>query len=109
MQIDYNALANLPQSDKTLTKSGNFADAKAVGDKLNQLSEDFGASEEKLNTLVENFGTSEDGAINVGGTDDEYHISVDDSGITFWHGTTKVAHIENDTFTASKIVGAVYA
>lgn len=32
--IDYNALANLPQSDTTLTKSGKFADAKVVGDTL---------------------------------------------------------------------------
>ena len=34
-KIDYNALANLPQSDATLTYSGSFADAKAVGDALN--------------------------------------------------------------------------
>lgn len=32
--IDYRALANLPQSDATLTRSGEFADAKAVGDAL---------------------------------------------------------------------------
>lgn len=30
-QIDYTALANLPQSDKTLSKDGEFADAAAVG------------------------------------------------------------------------------
>lgn len=35
-QIDYEALANLPQSDVTLAKSGEFADAKAVGDALKQ-------------------------------------------------------------------------
>lgn len=34
--IDYKALANLPQSDATLTKSGEFADAKSVGDALKQ-------------------------------------------------------------------------
>lgn len=33
-QIDYEALANLPQADTTLTKSGEFADAKAVGDAI---------------------------------------------------------------------------
>lgn len=33
-QIDYEALANLPQPDTTLTKSGEFADAKAVGDAI---------------------------------------------------------------------------
>lgn len=33
-QIDYEALANLPQSDATLTKSGEFADAKVTGDAL---------------------------------------------------------------------------
>lgn len=35
-KIDYNALANLPESDATLTKSGGFADAKAVGDALDK-------------------------------------------------------------------------
>lgn len=34
MQIDYLALANLPQSDATLTKAGSFADAKATGDAI---------------------------------------------------------------------------
>lgn len=33
-QIDYEALANLPQPDNTLTQSGKFADAKTVGDAL---------------------------------------------------------------------------
>lgn len=36
-QIDYNALANLPQPDATLTKSGSFADAKATGSKIEQV------------------------------------------------------------------------
>lgn len=34
LPVDYNSLANLPSSDTTLTKSGSFADAKAVGDKI---------------------------------------------------------------------------
>lgn len=33
---DYNSLANLPPFDTTLTKSGNFADAKATGDAIKQ-------------------------------------------------------------------------
>jgi hypothetical protein len=37
LQIDYDALANLPQSDSTLTIAGGFADAKAVGDKLKKI------------------------------------------------------------------------
>ena len=36
-QIDYNALANLPQIDNTLTTSGAPADAKIVGDKISAL------------------------------------------------------------------------
>lgn len=36
LQIDYNALANLPDSDKTLKVSGQFADAKATGDAINK-------------------------------------------------------------------------
>ena len=37
-QIDYTALANLPQSDTTLTQSGSFADAKVTGDKIAEVS-----------------------------------------------------------------------
>ena len=39
VQIDYNALANLPKPDTTLTLAGRFADAKATGDKMVQVSE----------------------------------------------------------------------
>lgn len=38
VQIDYEALANRPTSDKTLTQEGSFADAKEVGDRLSSLS-----------------------------------------------------------------------
>ena len=34
LQINYEALANLPQSDKTLSKDGAFADAKATSDAI---------------------------------------------------------------------------
>lgn len=34
LQIDYEALANLPKSDTTLTQSGAFADAQVTGDKI---------------------------------------------------------------------------
>lgn len=33
--IDYNALANLPESDTTLSEAGKFADAKSTGDAIN--------------------------------------------------------------------------
>lgn len=36
LQINYEALANLPQSDKTLSKDGAFADAKATSDAIKQ-------------------------------------------------------------------------
>lgn len=39
LQIDYEALVNLPKSDTTLSKSGKFADAKVVGDKINEKAE----------------------------------------------------------------------
>ena len=40
-QIDYNALANLPQSDATLTQTGSFADAKATGDAIKAAKSDL--------------------------------------------------------------------
>lgn len=66
LQIDYAALANLPQSDTTLTKSGSFADAKIVGNKIKELNEDIqemnaGVTEtsskvDQLAEALENFG-----------------------------------------------------
>lgn len=40
-QIDYNALANLPTTDTTLSVSGQAADAKAVSDALDDMSVNF--------------------------------------------------------------------
>ena len=51
LPVDYNSLANLPQSDATLTKSGSFADAKAAGDKINKVSESVNGVSEDVATL----------------------------------------------------------
>ena len=48
LQIDYEALANLPKSDTTLAQSGAFADAKVTGDRLNQLAEDLKELDESV-------------------------------------------------------------
>ena len=37
LPYDYNSLANLPQPDITLSKSGGFADAKATGNAIKNL------------------------------------------------------------------------
>lgn len=37
LPYDYNSLANLPQPDTTLSKSGGFADAKATGNAISKL------------------------------------------------------------------------
>lgn len=42
-QIDYNALANLPQPDKTLSTPGKFADAQATGAAISNLKDDVNA------------------------------------------------------------------
>lgn len=41
LQIDYNALANLPTSDPTLKNPGQFADAEATGNAINTLSSEL--------------------------------------------------------------------
>lgn len=41
IQIDYNALANLPKSDTNLSESGKFADSKVVGEKIQQINDDI--------------------------------------------------------------------
>ena len=52
LQIDYNALANLPKSDDSLTQSGRFADAKATGDTID-------AVQDRMQELVGNTPVSE--------------------------------------------------
>ena len=42
LQIDYTALGNLPVADTTLSKSGSFADAKSVGDKIKSINTSIG-------------------------------------------------------------------
>lgn len=72
LQIDYNALANLPQSDPTLTKPGEFADAKATSDAIDkvaaELTEDINGVQDELNAVADRLTklTPEDiGAVNV--------------------------------------------
>lgn len=50
LQIDYNALANLPTTDTDLTTSGKAADAKVVGDKFNTM-----ATKDYVDTTVSIF------------------------------------------------------
>ena len=50
-QIDYEALANLPVSDTTLSESGKFADAKAVGDAISPLQNKTNELDEKVTEL----------------------------------------------------------
>lgn len=63
MQIDYNALANLPTIDATLKKSGQPADAKAVGDALSALSD-------SVDDVVQSMTATQLGLGNVDNTSD---------------------------------------
>ena len=63
LQIDYESLANLPQSDTTLSQSGKFADAKATGDKINELSQELTEDINNLSTTVENLTYEDVGAL----------------------------------------------
>ena len=117
LQIDYQALANLPESDTTLTNEGSFADAKATGDAINQLSADLsntnlnlaetrimaenGAiSIDELKKVTSLLNSSSDSALDISSNNGAYHFTVDDDGISFWYYTTKVAYIQNNTLYA---------
>lgn len=53
LQIDYEALANLPKPDTTLSKSGSFADAKVVGDQIDYIKNEMGETiSKKAETAV---------------------------------------------------------
>ena len=72
-QIDYESLANLPVPDKTLTQEGKAADAKEVGDRLGQLSDD-------IDDLKEN-GVSGGSGLYIGATQPT-------NGVAFWIDTS---------------------
>lgn len=52
-QIDYTALANLPQSDTKLTTKGAFADAQIVGTKVTNLQSQITAAVGQITSLAE--------------------------------------------------------
>lgn len=60
LQIDYNALANVPKSDETLSQAGSFADAKAVGNKFNEVN----TSIESISNNVATMTPESIGAVN---------------------------------------------
>lgn len=114
LPIDYNALEHLPKADATLTASGSFADAKAAGDAISQLSATLNGTSSQLaetKTMAENamisidtlkkitslLGSSSDSALDISSNDGAYRITIDNDGISFWYYTTKVAYIKNDT------------
>ena len=63
LQIDYESLANLPKSDTTLSQSGKFADAKATGDKIDQVSQKLTTDVGNLSTKVNNLTYKDVGAL----------------------------------------------
>jgi hypothetical protein len=53
MQIDYKSLANLPSSDTTLLNSGEFADAKVVGVKIQEINKAMDDHVQYMNTTID--------------------------------------------------------
>jgi hypothetical protein len=53
LPVDYKSLANLPTSDATLTKSGEFADAKVVGEKIQQINNDIKKSVQDIKDILD--------------------------------------------------------
>lgn len=66
LQIDYQALANLPKSDPTLSQEGSFADAKATGDTINNtVNTAITELSEEINNKFTNLTPEDIGAVNV--------------------------------------------
>lgn len=61
-KYDYNELDNKPTPDATLTKTGQAADAKAVGDQLSTLKEDFILQIDEIPDTVQSY-TFVDGTV----------------------------------------------
>lgn len=61
-KYDYNELDNKPTPDATLTKTGEAADAKAVGDQLSELKEDFILQMDEIPDTVQSY-TFADGTV----------------------------------------------
>lgn len=83
-QIDYNALANLPQSDATLTQVGGFADAKAVSDAIKSAKSD-------LTTQINNTKTEVTTQINT--TKEELTTQINDTNNQITNITNSVTNL----------------
>ena len=120
LQIDYNALANKPTSDTTLSVTGKFADAKVTGEKItaleksvddvesevDDLSSDIEDFQTAVNTKMDNFFTqteSGEGDNKVVTTTINSEISMGDKKITNLGAPTE----ENDAVTKKYVDDAV--
>lgn len=66
LQIDYQALANLPKSDPTLSQEGSFADAKVTGDTINNtVNNAITELSEEINNKFTNLTPEDIGAVNI--------------------------------------------
>lgn len=97
-QIDYTALANLPQADTTLTQSGQFADAKAVGEKIKSMSSDIAKNikPEDIGALPDTYTPP---VTSVNGQTGDVSITVASAPVTSVDG--KTGDVQTGAYTAN--------
>lgn len=92
LPIDYLSLANLPTSDATLTKSGEFADAKVVGDKIKNINNNITQINDDITQINSDITQSNSEIKRV--SDELKQINEDISGIG--GGASSIGSILND-------------
>ena len=98
-QIDYNSLANKPQSDTTLNQSGKFADAKAVGDSLAKKL-DSPTSAGTTGQVLTKTPTGQQWQTPAASTEDVEQIETNKGNITTLQGKVNALESEMDTAQA---------
>lgn len=95
-QIDYNSLANKPQSDTTLSQNGKFADAKAVGDSLAKKL-DSPTSAGTTGQVLTKTATGQQWQTPAANTEDVEQIETNKGNITTLQGKVSTLESEMDT------------
>ena len=95
VKYDYNYLANLPESDMTLSKQGAFADALVVGRKLTQLGADVDKLKESMTAVQKSISDLQS-------ADSSSNTSIEQINTSLLSMTNNIETIQNNITTLTQ-------
>lgn len=100
VKYDYNYLANLPESDSTLTKQGEFADALVTGRKFTQLNT-------SVNKLEESMTEVKQAISDLKSSDASTNTAIEQINTSLLNMTNNISEIKSSADTANTSITAM--